>query len=211
MTYLEEIKLTLANNECSIAENAYKKEEAERNLAKKIKELLDKNISKEDIANVIKLPIEDLNSLLEKYYQKTPEKDLDSDIQSQLNFLKQQVQILQKKLDNQEFENVQLKQQLNTLQALQENRINTVAERIETTQGIQQWEYKNGSWREEELNKLGEEGWEVVGLSEYRTVLKRPKKCIYCNGTGIRNWIDIYDNKVKKKCDKCNGTGKILL
>lgn len=106
MTYMEEIKLTLANNECSIAENAYKKEEAERNLTKQIKELLDKDISKEDIANVIKLSIEDLNSLLEKYYQKTPEKDLDSDIESQLNFLKQQVQILQNKLDNQEFENV---------------------------------------------------------------------------------------------------------
>lgn len=118
---------------------------------------------------------------------------------------------MQKKLDNTQSENIQLKQQVNTLQALQENRINTVAERIETTQGIQQWEYKNGSWREEELNKLGEEGWEVVSLNECRTVLKRPKKCIYCNGTGIRNWIDIYDNKVKKKCDKCNGTGKILL
>lgn len=221
MTYMEEIKLTLANNECSIAENAYKKEEAERNLTKQIKELLDKNISKEDIANVIKLPIEDLNSLLEKFYPQTAaeeqivtskenskRQDDSKDQEIVINYLKHQVQNLQNRLDNKDLEIKSLKQQL---QALQENRINTVAERIETTQGIQQWEYKNGSWREEELNKLGEEGWEVVSLSEYRTVLKRPKKCIYCNGTGIRNWIDIYDNKVKKKCDKCNGTGKILL
>ena len=169
---MEEIKLTLANNECSIAENAYKKEEAERNLAKQIKELLDKNISKEDIANVIKSPIEDLNSLLEKYSPKTPEKDLDSDIESQLNFLKQQVQILQNKLDNKEFENVQLKQQLNTIQAKGAN----MAEKIETTQGIQQWEYKKGTWAEERLNELGEQGWEYVGNSGNTMVLKRPKQ-----------------------------------
>lgn len=53
-----------------------------------------------------------------------------------------------------------------------------MAERIETTQGIQQWEYKNGSWREEELNKLGEEGWEAVGTigNGGSTLLKRPKQ-----------------------------------
>ena len=207
MTYMEEIKLTLANNECSIAENAYKKEEAERNLAKQIKELLDKNISKEDIANVIKLPFEDLNSLLERFYPQNPVETNNLDIQTQLDFLKQQVHLLQIKLDNTQSENTQLKQQVNTLQAKGVN----MSEPIETIQGIQQWEYKQGSWREEELNKLGEEGWEVVSLNGPRTLLKRPKKCIYCNGTGIRNLIDIYDNKVKKKCDKCNGTGKILL
>lgn len=165
MTYMEEIKLTLANNECSIAENAYKKEEAERNLAKQIKELLDKNISKEDIANVIKLPIEDLNSLLEKCYQKTPKKDLDSDIQSQLNFLKQQVQILQKKLDNQELENVQLKQQLNTIQTKGANMAEN-NEPIQVEQTTVQWEYMSKAFRSGdmvgELNKLGAQGWEVV-------------------------------------------------
>lgn len=207
MTYMEEIKLTLANNECSIAENAYKKEEAEHDLAKQIKELLDKNISKEDISNVIKLPIEDLNSLLERFYPQNPVETNNLDIQTQLDFLKQQVHLLQIKLDNTQSENTQLKQQVNTLQAKGVN----MSEPIETIQGIQQWEYKQGSWREEELNKLGEEGWEVVSLNGPRTLLKRPKKCIYCNGTGIRNLIDIYDNKVKKKCDKCNGTGKILL
>ena len=174
MTYMEEIKLTLANNECSIAENAYKKEEAERNLTKQIKELLDKDISKEDIANVIKLSIEDLNSLLEKYYQKTPEKDLDSDIQSQLNFLKQQVQILQNKLDNKEFENVQLKQQINTIQAKGAN-MGENNEPIQTQQAVQQWEYISGSMSDDRKNKLGEEGWEAVGYDNGVTLFKRPK------------------------------------
>lgn len=180
MNYMEEIKLTLANNECSIAENAYKKEEAERNLAKQIKELLDKNISKEDIANVIKLPIEDLNSLLEKYYPKTHEKDLDSDIQSQINFLKQQVQILQNKLDNKEFENVQLKQQLNTIQSKGANMAEN-NEPIQTQQAVQQWEYMSTRLMGglEQLNKLGEQGWEVVDGIKFdagrELCLKRPK------------------------------------
>lgn len=172
---MEEIKLTLANNECSIAENAYKKEEAERNLTKQIKELLDKDISKEDIANVIKLSIEDLNSLLEKYYKKTPEKDLDSDIQSQLIFLKQQVQILQNKLDNKEFENVQLKQQLNTIQAKGAN-MGENNEPIQTQQAVQQWEYMQKGLTTEQLNELGKEGWEAVGLTNNVTLLKRPKQ-----------------------------------
>lgn len=180
MTYIEEIKLTLANNECSIAENAYKKEEAERNLAKQIKELLDKNISKEDIANVIKLPIEDLNSFLEKFYPQVPAKEQNSDIQSQLNFLKQQVQILQNKLDNQEFENVQLKQQLNTIQTKGANMAEN-NEPIQTQQAVQQWEYMSSRLMGgmAELKKLGDQGWEVVdGLrmdAGRETVFKRPK------------------------------------
>ena len=150
--------------------------ESERNmieleLAKQIKEFLDKGIPKADIAKAAEFSLEYIDSLLEKYYPKTPEKDLDSDIQSQLNFLKQQVQILQKKLDNQEFENVQLKQQLNTIQAKGAN----MAEKIETTQGIQQWEYTESANIPERLNKLGEEGWEAVGLNNNKTLLKRPK------------------------------------
>lgn len=180
------------------------KMETEKSLAKQTKELLDNDIPLTDIAKATKFSVEYFEHLLEKYYPQVPAKEQNSDIQSQLDFLKQQVHILQKKLDNTQSENIQLKQQVNTLQAKR-------SEPIETIQGIQQWEYKDGSWREEELNKLGEEGWEVVSLNGCRAVLKRPKKCIYCNGTGIRNWIDIYDNKVKKKCDKCNGTGKILL
>lgn len=90
--------------------------EQERNMAKQIKEFLDKGIPKADIAKATDFSLEYIDSLLEKYSPKTPEKDQDSDIQSQLNFLKQQVQILQNKL---EFENVQLKQQLNTIQKKQ--------------------------------------------------------------------------------------------
>lgn len=178
MNYMEEIKLTLANNECSIAENAYKKEEAERNLAKQIKELLDKNISKEDIANVIKLPIEDLNSLLERFYPQNPVETNNLDIQTQLDNLKEQVHLLQIKLDNTQSENIQLKQQVNTLQAKGVN----MEDKIEVTQGIQQWDYMSTRLMGgmEELKKLGDQGWEVVdGLrmdSGRETVFKRPKQ-----------------------------------
>lgn len=228
MTEREQIEQKIAENERKIAEGERKQAELqrnmieqERNMARQIKDFLEKGIPKADIAKATEFSIEYIDSLLEKFYPQTAaeeqivtskenikQQDDSKDQEIVINYLKHQVQNLQNRLDNKELEIKSLKQQL---QALQKNRINTVTERIETTQGIQQWEYKNGSWKEEELNKLGEEGWEVVSLSEYRTVLKRPKKCIYCNGTGIRNWIDIYDNKVKKKCDKCNGTGKILL
>lgn len=214
MTEREQIEQRIAENERKIAESdrkiaEYERKmiEQERNMAKKIKDFLDKGISKADIAKAAEFSLEYIDSLLEKYYPQNPVEADNLDIQTQLDFLKQQVHLLQIKLNNTQSENTQLKQQVNTLQAKGVN----MSEPIETIQGIQQWEYKKGSWGEEELNKLGEEGWEVVSLNDYRTVLKRPKKCIYCNGTGIRNWIDIYDNKVKKKCDKCNGTGKILL
>lgn len=204
MTEREQIEQRIAENERKIAENERKMIEQERFMAKQIKEFLDKGLSKEYIAKATEFPLEYMESLLERFYPQNPEGANNLDIQTQLDFLKQQVHLLQIKLDNTQSENTQLKQQVNTLQAKR-------SEPIETIQGIQQWEYKDGSWKEEELNKLGEEGWEVVSLNGCRAVLKRPKKCIYCNGTGIRNWIDIYDNKVKKKCDKCNGTGKILL
>lgn len=150
--------------------------ESERNmieleLAKQIKEFLDKGIPKADIAKAAEFSLEYIDSLLEKFYPQTATTEQTSDIESQLNFLKQQVQILQKKLDNQEFENVQLKQQINTIQAKGAN----MAEKIETTQGIQQWEYKKGSWDEEYLNELGEQGWEYVGNTGNTMVLKRPK------------------------------------
>ena len=91
--------------------------EQERNMAKQIKDFLDKGIPKADIAKATDFSLEYIDGLLEKFYPQVPATEQTSDIQSQLNFLKQQVQILQKKLDNQEFENVQLKQQLNTIQA----------------------------------------------------------------------------------------------
>ena len=134
----------------------------ERNMAEQIKEFLDKGIPKADIAKANDFSLEYIDSLLEKYSPKAPEKDQDSDIQSQLNFLKQQVQILQNKLDNQEFENVQLKQQLNTIQAKGAN-MATNNEPIQTQQAVQQWEYKayplpagvqNRAKQEEDLNKI---------------------------------------------------------
>ena len=41
---------------------------------------------------------------------------------------------------------------------------------------LTQWEYKKlGDCEEEELNKLGKEGWEAVGIDVHEgTLLKRP-------------------------------------
>lgn len=152
----------------------------ERNMAEQIKEFLDKGIPKADIAKATKFSLEYIDSLLEKYPPKAPEKDQDSDIQSQLNLLKQQVQILQNKLDNQDFENVQLKQQLNTIQSKGANMAEN-NEPIQTQQAVQQWEYMSSRLMGgmEELKKLGDQGWEVVdGLrmdAGRETVFKRPK------------------------------------
>ncbi len=155
--------------------------EQERNMAEQIKEFLDKGIPKADIAKATKFSIEYIDGLLEKFYPQVPAKEQNPDIQSQLiNFLKQQVQILQKKLDNQEFENVQLKQQLNTIQAKGANMAEN-NEPIQTQQAVQQWEYMSSRLMGgmEELKKLGDQGWEVVdGLrmdAGRETVFKRPK------------------------------------
>ena len=155
----------------------------ERNMAEQIREFLDKGIPKADIAKASKFSLEYIDSLLEKYSPKAPEKDQDLDIESQLNFLKQQVQFLQKKLDNKEFENVQLKQQLNTIQAKGANMVEN-NEPIQTQQAVQQWEYMaTNDTRLENLNKLGEEGWQFVeGLTSVdkpggvtKRVFMRPK------------------------------------
>ena len=163
----------------------------ERNMAEQIKDFLDKGIPKADIAKATKFSLEYIDSLLEKYSPNAPEKDQDSDIQSQLNqdsdiqsqlnFFKQQVQILQKKLDNKEFENVQLKQQLNTIQAKGANMPEN-NEPIQTQQAVQQWEYMSTRLMGglEQLNKLGEQGWEVVDGIKFdagrELCLKRPKQ-----------------------------------
>lgn len=48
---------------------------------------------------------------------------------------------------------------------------------VQTQQAVQRWEYKKGSFSEEQLNKLGEDGWEVVGYNSGGvTILKRPKQ-----------------------------------
>ena len=153
------------------------KMETEKSLAKQTKELLDNGIPLTDIAKATKFSVEYFEHLLEKYYPQVPAKEQNSDIQSQLDFLKQQVHILQKKLDNTQSENIQLKQQVNTLQAKGVN----MSEQVETIQGIQQWEYTSSrlGGGMEELKKLGDQGWEVVdGLkldAGRQLVLKRPK------------------------------------
>lgn len=86
-----------------------------------------------------------------------------------------------KKHDNQEFENVQLKQQLNTIQAKGANMAEN-NEPIQTQQAVQQWEYMSSRLMGgmEELKKLGDQGWEVVdGLrmdAGRKTVFKRQKQ-----------------------------------
>lgn len=145
------------------------KMETEKSLAKQTKELLDNGIPLTDIAKATKFSVEYFEHLLEKYYPQVPAKEQNSDIQSQLDFLKQQVQILQNKLDNQEFENVQLKQQLNTIQTKGANMAEN-NEPIQVEQTTQQWEYMSRCFSScdlvSELNKLGEQGWEFVdGIS----------------------------------------------
>ena len=72
---------------------------------------------------------------------------------------------------------VQLKKQIQTLQT----KGATMAEKIEMTQGLQQWEYKDppANPTASELNELGKEGWEAFAIGERgytKTMLKRPKK-----------------------------------
>ena len=153
------------------------KMETEKSLAKQTKELLDNGVPLTDIAKATKFSVEYFEHLLERFYPQNPVETNNLDIQTQLDFLKQQVHILQKKLDNTQSENIQLKQQVNTLQAKGVN----MSEPIETTQGIQQWDYTTTylTGGLEELKNLGDQGWEVVdGLkldAGRQLVLKRPK------------------------------------
>lgn len=174
MTEREQIEQRIAENERKMAESERVQEELQRKMAKQIKELLDLGIPKADIAKTTEFSLEYIDSLLEKFYPQTAGTERTSDIESQLNFLKQQVQILQKKLDNQEFENVQLKQQLNTIQSKGANMAEN-NEPIQTQQAVQQWEYMQKGFTTEQLNELGKEGWEAVGLTNNITLLKRPK------------------------------------
>lgn len=164
MTEREQIEQRIAENERRITEGEHKQAELqrnmieqERNMAKQIKDFLDKGIPKADIAKAAEFSLEYIDSLLEKFYPQTGGTERTSDIESQLNFLKQQVQTLQAKGAN-------------------------MAEKIETTQGIQQWEYLDppSTINAQELNKLGEQGWEAVAVgtnSGYiKTILKRPKQ-----------------------------------
>lgn len=53
-----------------------------------------------------------------------------------------------------------------------------MSEPVETTQAPQQWEYKKTQGgNEDQLNKLGEENWELVAIGPTgNCTFKRPKK-----------------------------------
>lgn len=109
----------------------------------------------------------------------TPAQQTTNKMQEQIDFLTQQIEILQKTLDNTQTTNLQLKQQINTLQSKGAN----MSEPVQVEQTTQQWEYKKTQGENEELlNKLGEQGWEVIApIAGYQgstegLLLKRPKK-----------------------------------
>lgn len=162
-----------------------KKFEANEELAKiNISSLL--NTYQKDITRLILQS--DINRLLAKYssptapvqQNSTPAQQTTNKMQEQIDFLTQQIEILQKTLDNTQTTNLQLKQQINTLQSKGAN----MSEPVETTQAPQQWEYtsldvENGITGVKQLNELGEQGWEVIDgvkTGTCATYLKRPKK-----------------------------------
>ena len=98
--------------------------EQERNIAKQIKDFLDKGIPKADIAKATDFSLEYIDSLLEKFYPQTAaeeqivtskenskQQDDSKDQEIVINYLKHQVQNLQNRLDNKELEIKNLKQQ----------------------------------------------------------------------------------------------------
>ena len=162
-----------------------KKFEANEELAKiNISSLL--NTYQKDITRLILQS--DINRLLAKYSSptspvqqtSTPAQQTINKMQEQIDFLTQQIEILQKTLDNTQTTNLQLKQQINTLQSKGVN----MSEPVETTQTTQQWEYKviEASQELNKLNEFGEQGWEVTGVTAAggpvpsKVILKKPKK-----------------------------------
>ena len=134
-----------------------KKFEANEELAKiNISSLL--NTYQKDITRLILQS--DINRLLAKYSSPTsPAQQTINKMQEQIDFLTQQIEILQKKLDNTQTTNLQLKQQINTLHTKGAN----MSEPVQVEQTTQQWEYKKIQGENEELlNKLGEQGWEAI-------------------------------------------------
>lgn len=160
-----------------------KKFEANEELAKiNISSLL--NTYQKDITRLILQS--DINRLLAKYssptapvqQNSTPAQQTTNKMQEQIDFLTQQIEILQKTLDNTQITNLQLKQQINTLQSKGVN----MSEPVETTQAPQQWDYMSSRLMGgmEELKKLGDQGWEVVDGIKMdcgrEVVFKRPKQ-----------------------------------
>lgn len=159
-----------------------KKFEANDELAKiNISSLL--NTYQKDITRLILQS--DINRLLAKYSSptspvqtSTPAQQTINKMQEQIDFLTQQIEILQKTLDNTQTTNLQLKQQINTLQSKGVN----MSEPVQVEQAVQQWDYMSSRLMGgmEELKKLGEQGWEVVDGIKMdcgrEVVFKRPKQ-----------------------------------
>ena len=89
----------------------------------------------------------------------------------------QNMEVLQKTLDNERASNVQLKQQIQVLQQKGAN-MSDSNQPVQTQQASQRWEYKEIRTSEDKLNELGEQGWEAVGTvgNGGTTLLKRPKQ-----------------------------------
>ena len=179
----EETEQSLCNDIKEYIPLYIKKFEANDELAKiNISSLL--NTYQKDITRLILQS--DINRLLAKYssptspvqQNSTPAQQTINKMQEQIDFLTQQIEILQKTLDNTQTTNLQLKQQINTLQSKGAN----MSETVQVEQAPQQWEYLSTTLTGgiEQLNKLGEQGWEVVDgirLNAGReTCFKRPKQ-----------------------------------
>lgn len=163
-----------------------KKFEANEELAKiNISSLL--NTYQKDITRLILQS--DINRLLAKYSSptapvqqtSTPAQQTINKMQEQIDFLTQQIEILQKTLDNTQTTNLQLKQQINTLQSKGAN----MSEPVQVEQVSQEWEYRSAeNTTLETLNQLGKEGWQFVeGLAvadksggPRKPVFMRPKQ-----------------------------------
>lgn len=129
--------------------------------------------TEEYIAEEFDLSLEQVSEILNE--SEDTSSDETSSLKAMIQQLQQELQKVHKNLDNCTVENVQLKQQI---QVLQEKgaKMSDSNQPVQTQQAAQKWEYKKGSFSEEQLNKIGEEGWEVVGYDSGVTLLKRPKQ-----------------------------------
>lgn len=109
----------------------------------------------------------DITRLLAKYSSptapvqqtSTPAQQTTNKMQEQIDFLTQQIEILQKTLDNTQTTNLELKQQINTLQSKGAN----MSEPVQVEQANQEWEYRSTDFITlDTLNQLGKEGWQIV-------------------------------------------------
>ena len=130
--------------------------------------------TEEYIADELEIPIELVYDVIEK--EGVYKTDETSSLKSVIKQLQQQVQNLQNSLSNKDRETLQLRQQIQILQEIVA-KMSDNNQPVQTVEAIQKWEYKRGCFSDDELNKLGEEGWEAFGYNDNMvTVLKRPKQ-----------------------------------